>query len=100
MFEEDSSTVTSNEVSTEENADDKILSLEEMMQEMTAELSTIQQQSRWKSNRSKVRCYTCNKKRHYKNECPTRKKHRRKAKQEDEPIRQLNIERSEQQVNQ
>ena len=100
MFEEDSSKVTSNEVSTEENADDKILALEEMMQEMTAELSTIQQQSRWKSNRSKVRCYTCNKKGHYKNECPTRKKHRRKAKRDDEPDRQLNIERSEQQANQ
>ena len=100
MFEEDSSTVTSNEVSTEENADDKILALEEMIQEMTAELSTIQQQSRWKSNRSKVRCYTCNKKGHYKNECPTRKKHRRKAKRDDEPDRQLNIERSEQQANQ
>ena len=95
MFEEDSSKVTSNEISTEENADDKILALEEMMQEMTAELSTIQQQSRWKSNRSKVRCYTCNKKGHYKNECPTRKKHRRKAKRDDEPDRQLNIERSE-----
>ena len=75
------------------NTDDRILALEELMKEMTSEFSTMQQQTR-----SKVRCYTCNKKGHYKNECP--KKHRRKAKREDEPSRQLNIERSEQQVNQ
>ena len=90
MLEEDSSTVEFDEVSTEEdsvstNAGDRILALEELMKEITAEFLTMQQQTRWKSNRSKVRCYTCNKKGHYKNECPNTKKHRRTAKREDEP---------------
>ena len=72
MLQEDSTVST--------NSDDKIHALEEMMREMAVDFSTMQQQRRWKSNRSKVRCYTCNKKGHYKNECPNTKKHRRKEK--------------------
>ena len=55
MLEEDSSTVAIDEVSTEEdyvssNAGDKILVLEELMKEITAEFSTMQYRTRWKSN--------------------------------------------------